>query len=160
MRTLIYGAIGRTAVFAAALLAFYLGYPVALTFPEPPLPWPKFLNLLGLLGNIIGVTMVALEWRTSMEDGLERVEYDLAKVQFLNGREITHAVSLSPSALKLTEQLPPDAFGLIFTDERMARLVKVLDTIDRLNRRKGIFTAGFLVIVGGSILQLFSACIS
>ena len=40
--------------------------------------YPHWVNILGLTFNFIGVALVAYEWRTSMYDGLERLELEIA----------------------------------------------------------------------------------
>ncbi|MDF1599638.1 hypothetical protein PZ895_07595 [Mesorhizobium sp. YIM 152430] len=119
------------------------------------LPW---LPAVGIALNVLGVAIVALEWRVSLYDGLSRAEMEQSLLAVSNGHEPHRELELSPLAMRVLKKV--DWAEIASDQDRFDAFmhnILILDTVERLNRRRTIFGIGFAVIILGSVLQFVSA---
>lgn len=118
----------------------------------------QWLSIVGIAANIIGVIIVAFEWRTAMYDGLSRLEIEQELLLIASGQNSNRELEISPKAKWVIDNSDLAAIASNGTKlEEFMKNVLIIDSVQRLNRRRTIFTVGFLAIVLGSIAQLVSA---
>lgn len=119
---------------------------------------PQWLNVAGIIANTIGVAIVALEWRTSMYDGLSRLEIEQDLLGLTQGVEPRREHEISPRAKRLLDMVDLESIATDtarFKDFMQGLLI--LDATERLNRRRRIFMMGFGLIIAGCLTQLLGA---
>ncbi|WP_337184239.1 hypothetical protein [Shinella sp.] len=119
---------------------------------------PQWLNVAGIIGNTIGVAIVALEWRTSMYDGFCRLEIEQDLLGLAQGVEPSRGHEISPRAKKLLDMVDLES---IATDvgrfKDFMQDLLILDATERLDRRRRIFMIGFGLMIAGCLTQLVGA---
>jgi len=118
----------------------------------------QWLAFTGIVVSTLGVLVVALEWRFSMYDSLSRLELEQDLLLMARGEVPTRTLEVSQSAKRIIEKT--DLSKIVIDNvafEQFLKNVLILDSVDRLDRRKRVFTFGFALIVGGSIVQMFAA---
>jgi hypothetical protein len=124
---------------------------------------PQWINLIGLVGNFVGVAIVAFEWRTSMYDSLSRLEIEIGLRKLASGEDVAHAneIEIAPKAKKLIDETSPEELEAICSDDKrfdaFTKALLILDTTSRLDRRLTIFRLGFGTILFGTALQFLAA---
>lgn len=119
---------------------------------------PQWLAIAGIAVNTIGVIIVAFEWRTAMYDGLGRLEIEQELLLLASGQNSNRELEVSPKAKWMIDNTDLPAIASDSTKfEEFMKNVLILDTAERLSRRRTIFTVGFLFIVLGSVGQFVGA---
>lgn len=118
----------------------------------------RWLAVAGLAIDIIGFMIIGFEWRTSMYDGLDRLEIEQDLLALRTGRPARRRNHLAPQAHKLVQTANIEELAL---DERkfdaFMKNVLTLDAVGRLNRRMWVYRVGFALVILGFTLQIGGA---
>lgn len=118
----------------------------------------QWVNPAGIIANIVGVSVIAIEWRTSMYDGLSRLETEQNLLAISRGILPNRDMEISDKAKRLLDKA--DLASIVADEDRFSPFIKnllILDSSERLSRRRAIFTVGFALVLSGSITQLVAA---
>ncbi|MEM5501593.1 hypothetical protein WNY59_08330 [Ahrensia kielensis] len=126
----------------------------------------SYASLAGLALDLIGFSIIALEWRFSMYDALSRLEIEQDLQILRRGESPQQRVyphELSPSAMKLVEVFIKNhdkGKAKELNDEKEFELfmkqILIVDTVERLDRRMKWFTLGFMLVLLGFALQILT----
>lgn len=119
---------------------------------------PQWINVAGIIGNTLGVSVVALEWRASMYDGLSRLELEQDLLGLARGIPSQREHGIAPRAKKLLDSVDLESIASNDAEFRgFMQTLMILDGVERLDRRRRIFMVGFGLIIAGCLTQLLGA---